>query len=440
MLDWILRRCPVDAREKAWVETRMLTLSERLGADRLMGAALVLPDNNFLPLPWEAKRDHVRQLLQQLASRMNTPTPELIWNVASSGDEQSNASRDEPGKLSITPQQMADPWPLVIYLFRTLARDQLDPADLRIQSASQFAWCCDLLAVHCGLGVVLAHAYQSEFCSRGGDCCSTGSQARERLPDRMLGYALAIFAWLRQEKRPAWRSWLPPDPLVAFEGGARYLQKTSDSLLTRETIHTAAGSTDGDQILRQLKTGSRSARLAALWELQDVSPNEELIGQVTKCLHDRSPLIREEAAKTLARHPESAESASSAVSELLHDSAPMVRAAAAIAVAAIRCDPQHVIPDLANLLADPERTVVACAAAAVEQFQSEGASAMTALLGALRGAIVRCDYELFDLLTRTLAAIDDDPAARINEYFHDDPELSGQAMRLYDDRSDAGVD
>ena len=86
------------------------------------------------------------------------------------------------------------------------------------------------------------------------------------LPIRVMGYAMALQAWLCGDSRPDWVGHLRPDAATAFSEGLRYLERTADSLLRPDNLRRA----DADSITRlldQLEQGPPSARVAALWEL-----------------------------------------------------------------------------------------------------------------------------------------------------------------------------
>ena len=62
------------------------------------------------------------------------------------------------------------------------------------------------------------------------------------LPSRMVGYALALFAFVRGEERPEWTGHLRLDAAAALRAGLNYLRRTDDSLFWDERMHAGMDS------------------------------------------------------------------------------------------------------------------------------------------------------------------------------------------------------
>src|SRR6056297_3411022 len=118
MLDWFRKRCPVDAREKAWIETRMLQLSDHWGSDRLTNAVVPIAEDRFLPEPWTGSRDDVQQLVDRLAAQLQIRPPELAWDVSNKQADPTPASQPSSGSVSVSPDQRNNAWKLTRFLLR----------------------------------------------------------------------------------------------------------------------------------------------------------------------------------------------------------------------------------------------------------------------------------------------------------------------------------
>src|SRR5262249_56985026 len=88
------------------------------------------------------------------------------------------------------------------------------------------------------------------------------------LPARVFGYAMALFAWLRDERSPAWARVLRPDAAEALIAGLRYLRRTGDSLFRPDVVGVTRVQ-DPDEVMARLASGTASARLAALWDVPE---------------------------------------------------------------------------------------------------------------------------------------------------------------------------
>lgn len=113
------------------------------------------------------------------------------------------------------------------------------------------------------------------------------------LPPRMIGYALAILAWLRGEAKPAWAQFLPHDAADTFREGLNYLERTDNSLMRPDNLRTYDQNPSLRKLLAQLEAGSGSEAVAALWELAQRGPAAgEAAEAVAHHLTDRRPAIR----------------------------------------------------------------------------------------------------------------------------------------------------
>src|SRR5262249_35083345 len=111
------------------------------------------------------------------------------------------------------------------------------------------------------------------------------------------GYALAVFAWLRQEREPAWAAHLRPNVRAVFKEGLAYLFKTGDARFDPE------GKGDGRpvaELLAELKHPSAGVRMTAVWGLMGLGPAAAAaVSGLEEALRDSDPLIRRGAAGAL---------------------------------------------------------------------------------------------------------------------------------------------
>ncbi|MHB8970730.1 MAG: HEAT repeat domain-containing protein [Pirellulaceae bacterium] len=429
MFGWLFPRPPLDALEKAWVETRMLWLAHRLGIARMLGTSVVWPPD-FPTGPWDGTAENVRQLLQRLGDQLQIET--RTWNLEILPDEPPSNSPGNrvPGIVHVAEQQLDDPESLTATIAHQLAHAWLPPESLTWRDVREREWLADLVAVCLGLGVFIAQAVVQDMSDAEGHFRCRSMRHFGYLPARRVGYAMALFAWVRGESRPAWRAELRLDAQVALNGGLRYLQRTEDSVFSLETAGRPHAARPTDQLLQQLMTGSPSARIAALWELRSSEHAAAAAHAVTRCLHDSRPAIRQEAAHTLSVYGEEARPAIIPLMDLLQDAQYAVRSAAATTLGALGQEMESVLPGVAELLRDPDREVVRSAATALGSFGERGLSAELQVLAALKAALIRCDHALIDALTHTLFAIDPDPTDRVLQYFADDYEMREQMVHL----------
>jgi len=335
-----------------------------------------------------------------------------------------------PNSIRVAQEQLNDPEALVATLAHELAYTLLPAAVRSGRDQRENEWLTDLLPVFLGLGVFMANAVIRESSDQEGHVRRRLLRRQGWLPARMVGYAMALFTWVRGEAEPPWRTALRLDALAAYAGGRRYLERTSDAVFTYESASRPYQPLPTAELVRQLATGSPSARIATLWELREPRHGAHALQAVVKCLHDRRPAIRHEAAHTLGCYGEHARQAIAPLLDLLQDDQYSVRSAAATALGVLGHELDAVLPQLIQLLCDPDRAVVSSAAMALQNFGTQGLPAAPALLAALKTALIRCDHGLTDVLSRALFAIDRDPTDRVMQFFADDYELREQMVHM----------
>ncbi len=434
MLGWLFSRPPLECVEKAWIETHMLWLSHRFGLPRLLAARVVSPESQSLSEEYDATPASGQRLLERIGEQLGMASTAVRLELTDSSCDSSCGgpltSDRVPGVVSITQEQLYDPPALAALFAHELVRELLPSERWTAMRPPLGEWLIDLAAVYFGLGVLVANAALQEASGADQRKCGCGPRPVEHLPARMVGYALALFAYVRGEAKPSWRTSLQLDSQVAFEQGTKYLHRTGDTLFNGANATRESSVMSTDELLRLLTLRSPSARVAALWGLSDPRHAAQAVEAVSRCLHDRAAALRGEAVKTLAAYGPAARCALPDLIELAHDSDSPTRAAVAAAVGVVAVDAPEVVPALAEQQHDPHRAVVSQSAASLARLGDRAAEAVPALLGALRSAMIRCDHSLMDTLTHTLFTLDSDPTDRVMEYFADDVDLREQTVHL----------
>ena len=120
----------------------------------------------------------------------------------------------------------------------------------------------------------------------------------------MIGYALALFAWVRGERRPDWAKFLPLDAAHTLGRGPSLSHATEDSLFGPETCR----SVDRPTSWHAAGTDRRRFALGLLGRIVGIGPaphnGREDLGQAVSwsagILSHRLPDVRAEAARALA--------------------------------------------------------------------------------------------------------------------------------------------
>jgi hypothetical protein len=419
MLRWLWPKSPLEAREKAWVETRMHLLADHFGIERLLKSQLVLPTDEYFP-EVSGSQDpsaNSEQLLKRVCSYLQidpgsvqlakTEAPKAAADGAgcgcSGGQCGSSATVDEPVIfIASAAQQLSR---------RLLMRSNDFDSD-----SPEFELLADLAPVFLGFGVFAANT----------------ATTRRALPVRLLAYGLALFAWMRDERHLRWTSFLSADAQGTFRSGMRYLHRSNDSLFQHSTIRRRHGAMSVNELTTTLKSGTPSAKIAALWELAEKGPAAaDAIPAISDALRVSHADIRADAAITLAAMGEQAADVVPRLTDTLHDGEDRVRASAAAALGRLGLNADLVVPELASTLHAPNAEVVLAAAAALRQYGPSAEIALPDLLKALRAALVGCNDRNALQLTEAIKTIVADPEACILDFFDEhDTDLRHAAVDL----------
>jgi hypothetical protein len=430
MFGWFAPHCPLNTLEKTWTEVRMRWLARQLGIDRLLRAEVVLPTDEYFPDPYEGTLEDARQLMRRLCGCMGID-PRKLW-LETFPDEMRKDSLGfydgERRTVWAAESLLADPQVLAATLAHELAHDVLLGGGLLGGEVGDHEDVTDLLPVFLGVGVFTANATIYEKTERAGRLTWWTVGKRGYLPARILGYAMALFAFVRGEDDPAWASHLRLDASVPLKDGLRYLHRTGDSLFHPDTVNDRRVPSKAE-LLARLQEGTPSARLAALWELREQGwPAAEGVAALTHRLQDRDPHIRQEAARVLAASGPAAAAALPELLRALHRPCPLTRMGAAFALGTLRLQPDVVVPELCALLSQPHYKVLAETARALARYGRAAEQAAPALLSVWKTALIACEEPLIDAVAGALIAVVAQPEQATRDYLIDDPDLARLAL------------
>lgn len=432
MWRWRPTRCPVETGEKTWIESRMRWLADRFGIDRLIRAELLLPTAEHFPEPYSGTEADARRFMQRICRMMGLHATDITLEICPDDQMDGAAglyyhqSEGERATIQVAESQLADPLRLVSVLAHELSHELLYGRGLIHHEAPDFEWLTDLAPVFFGLGIFSANSTITEFREWRTNLGTRTVRQHGYLPSRMFGYALALFAFMRKETRPAWAGMLRLDASVTFERALRFLERGGETLFHPDTVRVARRSLSASVAADRLREGSASVRLATLWEIRELRLKDPaLIPEIECRLTDSDSAIPADAALALALFRSQA---SSAVPQLVASLAvpdEALKECAAFALGEIGGEPHLVIPALVDLLADQPNEVIRSAALALARFGHAAEISVAPLLAALRVTLVDCNQPLADDLADVLRAVCADPIGRAEALFGtDDPELA----------------
>lgn len=245
MFGWFRPTCPCDPEAKRWVEDRLQWLTRQFGLHIFLERPVILPTDQFFPDPYDGSPKAVKRMFRRVCSYMQVDPDDVEIKLYTDQTPGSVVAIDPTrGYAAGTWEGGEGPWQKGVIRIERTALDR--PADLIGTMAHELAHqrllgegrfdrdafdnelITDLTAVYHGFGVFLANNPRK---STGELLTWPGTNLRrpEYLSEPMLGYALALIAWFRDEDNPAWVKALRWAPRAVFKQGYRYLQKTTDS-------------------------------------------------------------------------------------------------------------------------------------------------------------------------------------------------------------------
>ncbi|MEQ8787774.1 MAG: HEAT repeat domain-containing protein [Pirellulaceae bacterium] len=434
MFGWFKPSCPVGTWEKAWIEVQFAALVELVGLPRLLAVEMLLPTREYFPDALTPPPHDANTFLANVRNYLQLDVGDVGLRILDEERQVWDATRedvlwDEP-VVRIAQSALHDAEALVSAIACELSRIYLAQRGVYSERDADALWAAELLAVVLGAGVFVANAAIVE---EPVDSTSLwrSSQMRRRgyLPARMVGYALALFAWAREE-RPTWSTYLRLDAASAARDGWRYLRSTRDSLFTPGLASVASAERPIDALLNDLARGTPARRLAALWSIGEQAESASSAHDaVIAGAGDDDVAVRDEALRVLTVLGVQSSAAEEAVLRGLRDESESVRATAAHAAASLFPESSALIEELSFLLEDESGEVTCGAALALGRYGRRAAPHLDRMLNTLKRGIVTCHEPITAAACGALLAIAADPTLCICQRFGEDPEMLDTAIR-----------
>lgn len=222
-------KLPISTEEREWVDEGFARLFDLFGRDRL-AAPVVLPDLDYFPREWTPTEnwalyafDRICALMQADPARVDVEFFEIddahdalresmpYWS--SSGPqapaglyrERDGESSSARAAIALNQEQLNDPVALIATISHELAHLLLLGNRMIERTIDDMEPLTDLMTVFCGFGVFTANtAFRFHQWSSDGGKCGWSVRRLGYLSEPILGYALARYAELRNERKPAW--------------------------------------------------------------------------------------------------------------------------------------------------------------------------------------------------------------------------------------------
>jgi hypothetical protein len=239
-------RCPVEDRERTWIEENIEWLRGQFGNEPL-NAPVVLPTREYFPPPFSGSDEDMRAAARAVARYMGVQD-DIDIRFSDDFDHAQNLMRLIPGgpvrtsgvagtyteadvdarpALTIDRSNASDPARLLAVIAHELGHVRL-LGERRITATREDQEpLTDLATVYLGMGIFTANAAFDFGRLPGYGFQRVGGWRARRLgymTEQMFGYALALYADLRGQPEPPWTRYLDTNPRVYMEHGTRYLR------------------------------------------------------------------------------------------------------------------------------------------------------------------------------------------------------------------------
>lgn len=250
MFGWFRSKptCPVAPPARAWIESRTRWLVSEFGLAAARNAVAILPTPEFFPDEYDASREAGRVLFDRVCRYMRINPCGLPLHFFDSrgsllnqhfGHVEGAAGLYEQGvegiRIRIDAKALEDPLTLVAVAAHELSHGLLLGQGRLTGDEPDNEKITDLLTVYLGLGVFTANTRVRDRSTRSAATESWSISKLGYLGQPEVGYALALWARLREETNPAWASDLCADVRAYFKQGVKWLAAEGDSVLDTKT-------------------------------------------------------------------------------------------------------------------------------------------------------------------------------------------------------------
>ena len=256
MFGWRKPKCPVDTDVGIWIEERMNWLVAQFGWEHFAQMEVILPLEAHFPAPFDGTKEAVRGLFEQVCVYMeiDPQTVELkfysegrtpftrVQLVGEKAGGTAGLYNQHEGRTTIwlETSNLTDPTRVVATCAHELCHAHLLGGKRLSPDEPDHEAVTDLATICFGMGVFTANASLRDRTTRYGNWESWQISRLGYLTDPVLGYALALYAWARDERRPEWERHVRADIRALLRQSLLYLEDRDE-----EVVHPPApGPTD----------------------------------------------------------------------------------------------------------------------------------------------------------------------------------------------------
>jgi hypothetical protein len=236
---------PISELQRLWVDEGLSRLDKLMG-DAMLEVSVILPEDRYFPETFKPTLTGARVLANRVADYMRVSEDAFELHVYADGEDEwketlplwSGQTQDAGGLFFSKPDgtrftvgvhanKLKDPFALVATLAHELAHVILLGGGLIERDEPLMEPLTDLATVVLGFGVFNSGAAYRFSQWTEGQMQGWSTERAGYLSEELWGYALARFAQIRSEAKPAWRDALVKNVQVYFDQSARWLKENA---------------------------------------------------------------------------------------------------------------------------------------------------------------------------------------------------------------------
>lgn len=240
-MGWFDPKCPVDKEAKEWLDEAFVWLVGELGADVVRGVEVILPSEDYFPVPIDGSDASIRATFEKVCHYMDVDSRVIrleLYEVETGGNVHPLATAEKGShalgtyqlgrngryNIRLETSQAANAQALIATIAHELGHvillgeGRLDPEYADHEPMT------DLVSIFYGFGIFSANSIFSfaQFTNVFGQGWS--AERHGYLTEEMCGYALALFAIARGEEMPAWTSYLNRNVRTYMKNSLKFLK------------------------------------------------------------------------------------------------------------------------------------------------------------------------------------------------------------------------
>lgn len=246
-------KCPIDPEIRLWMEQAFLWLAGQFGEDNIAEKPMLLPIPEHFPIRYDGSKKSLIKTVEIVARQMEININELnldiyeqniqefrgdyghrVWTEVDKDNSEQLSSglyfgKNEEGKydIFIEKKNLSDPENMVATLAHEFAHIKI-LGEKRLEDNDEEL--TDLTPVLFGLGIFNANSAFKELKSFD----SYGHSSIGYLKQKEWGYALALYAYYREEENPQWIKHLVPNIRSDFNKSRDFIYANTGKIFREE--------------------------------------------------------------------------------------------------------------------------------------------------------------------------------------------------------------